>query len=90
MHKDFGVTGKGMWAGREMHGCRRTQALDTNLVPLVCGPTSYKEEEAGRSFITPPHQAEPALRMLFLVFGPSLMSHVLGGILRSFILHHVC
>lgn len=33
---------------------------------------------------------QPALLLLFLVFGPSLMSHVLGGILRSFILHHVC
>jgi len=79
-----------MWAGRETHGCRRMQVLGVNLVPLVCGPTSYKEKEAGGSFISPPRQAEPALCVLFLVFGPSLMSHVLGGILRSFILHHVC
>lgn len=33
---------------------------------------------------------QAALLLLFLVFSPSLMSHVLERLLRSFILHHVC
>lgn len=93
VHENCGITGKS--GDSEPHCTQSCVAAGCEPGDLWCttqitAPHPVKGKKLVDHLAYLPDRLQPSLLLLCLVFGPSLTSHVLRGILRSFILHHVC